>query len=272
MPVGAESPLQVPYTGGEMGRTKEPSGHRQTKRCIVCSRPEPNTEGGQKSGDPPSPNLTFFLIGQKAALDWLKSLPEYQNFILAIKSLSDLDPTPINVPNDQLTRYLFGLLDQRIHAILTNSDRYSKWKDEFGTPPNHHKFFLNFIFAIHSLVQSPILYLVKVWKIEKALEILWKILRPEMARYRRMLQQAKMDPILNHSASTKDVHSSFYEGVLSTLSSCAPTVREVSRGRIKAGISKPIKSPPHKQEVFDKALVHLVHYLRNRIPDPEKGS
>src|SRR5262249_15570380 len=215
------------------------------------------------------PNLGF-VNGQKAATDWLDSLPEYQDFLAKLRlSLRELPPPP----NNELSQYLFGLLDQRVRMITDSpSDGYrdrllKDWKSDLGE--NLHDFFHGFVFQIYGLVLGPIWYLLRVAYTERALKALWNVLNPVMARYRRLLQQVGTDPILKSSPAIKDLVYFFYQGALFTLNNCAPTMSAFSTFLTEAKISKPIDSPPHKQEVFDKMLVSLVDYLRTRVPDPD---
>jgi hypothetical protein len=224
--------------------------------------------------DTPRNHNPAYLAGQKAAADWINSLPEYQNFVAATNShfgSRDIIPKSAYVPNPKLTQYLFKLLERRISAIANSTNEgyrrslVERWKDDIGDPPNLHKFFLSFIFTIHKLVQLPVWYLVSEVGTEKALKALRKVLDPAIARYRRLLQQLRADPIFCGSPATKDFVLSFCEGAYSLLNNCAPRVSKLSKDRIKWGVDKPITSPPHKQEIFDETLVNLVDYLRPRV-------
>jgi hypothetical protein len=230
--------------------------------------------------DTPQNENSAFLAGMRAALTWLESRSEYQDFKAAIAASDprSVPPTP-TVPNEKLTQYLFKLVEQRLTDVVdAPSEGYRRrvveiWKKDVGDLPRTslHRFAYGFVLIVHELVQQPIRLLVREACMETVLKTLWKTLNPQIARYRAWLQQLKNDPIMNNSPAMKDFVFPFCEGVLFVLNSCAPKLTEVAKARMKWGISKPIKSRPHTQAVFDKMLVDLVGYLRERIPDKKES-
>jgi hypothetical protein len=185
--------------------------------------------------------------------------------------LSAVIPASASAPNHDLTQYLLKLVEERLEQIVDSPvERYRrKLIEDSGNPPSLHRVALDFVFTVHRLVHLPIWWLVTEAHADFALKTLWRRLNPEIARYRRLGQQLKTYPLLTSFPGIEFL--SFYcDGLLSVLRSCAPSTTAHSRARIKWGVSKPTNSPPHRQEIFDKALVKLVDYLRDRIPNPDQ--
>ena len=116
------------------------------------------------------------------------------------------------------------------------------------------------------MVQFPMHWLVEEFRDERALKALRRVINPKIARYRRMIQQVKSDPLFNLTPAFRDAQCFFCEGILSVLLNRIPGLKDYQRLRAKWGIHKPLVGAPHRQEIFDRMLILLVDYLRECIP------